>query len=421
MNSTTTAATACQVQSGDCYGAQAPHRVRGDGAPPSEAPEATPSVPQSKTETQPVIVNRAPGAKKSSTQSPAAPLNASVPSANSPSTRSPSYIRRQRAIALVVAGVLALIVSAGGAWYWQQARAWVKTDNAYVSAHIHTVSARVSGTIQQVLVEENQTVEAGSLLARFDARDFEVAREQAAARLAQARAQVQQAEAQIAQAQAQIQTFQARANKAKQDFARAQSLFEGSAGAISHQEYDLASAEYEAAKAALDGAQAAQQSAFALASAARAQEQVAQAALKDADLQLSYTELRAPTAGRIGRKNLETGNRVQPGQALLALVQSEVWVTANFKETQLARMQPGQTARIRLDAFPGREFAGKLESFSPASGAQFALLPPDNATGNFTRIVQRIPVRIVFTGPNLGDCGGRIVPGMSTLVEIKVR
>jgi len=184
---------------------------------------------------------------------------------------------------------------------------------------------------------------------------------------------------------------------------------------------DAAQAGADAAQAALAAAKSALQSAEAAAVAAQAQEKVAEATLKDADLQLSYTEVLAPAAGRIGKKNLETGNRVQPGQALLALVQPDAWVVANFKETQLARVKPGQPVRLHVDAFPGRVFAGRVESLAPASGAQFALLPPDNATGNFTRIVQRVPVRITFDSQSVGDCEGRLVPGMSAVAQIKVR
>jgi membrane fusion protein, multidrug efflux system len=272
-----------------------------------------------------------------------------------------------------------------------------------------------------VLVEENQVVEAGKLLARLDARDFEVKRQQGLAQVAQAQAQLQQAKAQIAQARAQVTREQAQATKAKQDFARAKALFQGVAGAISRQEFDAAQAGADAAQAALLAAEAALESTGALAVAAQAQEKVAQANLQEAELQLSYTDILAPAAGRIGKKNLETGNRVQPGQALLALVQPDVWVTANFKETQLDHLKPGQPVRLRLDAFPGRMFTGRVQSLAPASGAQFALLPPDNATGNFTRIVQRVPVKIVLDHQSTRDCQGRIVPGMSAVVQIRVR
>jgi membrane fusion protein (multidrug efflux system) len=317
------------------------------------------------------------------------------------------------------------VVTTAAAWsgyrWVDYIRTWVKTDNAFVAAHIHQVSSRVAGTVSEVLVEENEVVEAGKILARLDARDFEVKHQQALAQVAQANAYLQQAEAQVAQARAGETREQAQATKAQQDLERAKALSHGAHGAISKQEFDAAQAAADTAQATLKVAGSAVQSAEAATSAARAQQQVAQANLKDAELQLSYTDIRAPAAGRIGRKNLETGNRVQPGQALLALVRPDVWVTANFKETQLARMKPGQPVRLRVDAVPGRAFSGHVESLAPASGSQFALLPPDNATGNFIKIVQRVPVRIAVDSAGTGDCQGRMVPGMSAVVEVKVR
>jgi membrane fusion protein (multidrug efflux system) len=314
----------------------------------------------------------------------------------------------------------ALVIYAGYRW-WTSALTWVKTDNAFVAAHIHTVSARVAGTVKEVLVEENQAVASGAVLARLDRSDFEVKRQQALAQVAQAKAQSQRAEAQISQARADIAREQAGATKASQDLQRAQTLYQGATGAISKQEFDQAKSESDAADARLQAARSALASATAQAGAAQAEEQVAQANLQDAELQLSYTEITAPAAGRIGKKNLETGNRVQPGQALLALVQPDVWVTANFKETQLARLKPGQFVYVEVDALPARVLKGKVDSLSPASGAQFALLPPDNATGNFTKIVQRVPVKIVLDPQTLSGCEDRIVPGMSAVVEVKVR
>ncbi len=336
-----------------------------------------------------------------------------------PAEPGPRRAGRRLALTMLAGVLLVASVFVGYRW-WRYASTWVSTDNAYVAAHIHTVSPRVAGTVEEVLVDENQPVAAGALLARLDPRDLEVRRQQALAQVAQARAQLQQAEANIAQARAQVSREQARATKAQQDSTRAKSLYEGSAGAISRQEFDQAQAEAQAADAALAGARSALDSAAAAATAAQAQEKVALAAQQDAELQLSYTSLVAPAAGRIGKKNLETGNRVHPGQAVLALVEPEAWVTANFKETQLARMKPGQPAKVRVDAFPGRMFSGKLDSLSPASGAQFALLPPDNATGNFTKIVQRVPVKIVLDAASLQDCADRLAPGMSAVVEVRV-
>ena len=320
--------------------------------------------------------------------------------------------------------LLAAAVTTAAAWsayrWWEYTRIWVKTDNAYVAAHIHQVSSRVAGTVSEVLIEENQVVTAGQLLARLDARDFEVKRQQALALLAQSRAQVQQAQARIAQAQSEVTREQVRATKAQQDLERAKQLSQGVNAAISQQEFDTAQALADGALAGLQAAKSALQSAEAATGAAEAQVKVAEANVKEAELQLSYTDIHAPTAGRIGKKNLETGNRVQPGQALLALVQPDVWVTANFKETQLDRVRPGQLVRVRVDAFSGGVLMGRVESIAPASGAQFALLPPDNATGNFTKITQRVPVKIIFDSQSAGYLQGLLVPGLSVIAEVKV-
>jgi membrane fusion protein, multidrug efflux system len=322
---------------------------------------------------------------------------------------------------ILQATVALTLVAIPVAWYLNHARAWVRTDNAYLAAHIHTISSRLAGTIAEVRVTDNQAVSAGSLLARLDAKDFEVACKQAQAQLAGARARRLEAAARIDQARAQVAREQARATKAQNDFSRANSLFEGGSGAISKQELDLARSDTDAAQAALEAANSGQKSADASANEAHALEQAAEAGLADAELQLSYANLVAPADGRIGKKNLEIGNRVQPGQALLALVQPDIWVLANFKETQLASLRPGQSVRILVDAFPGHKFVGTVESLSPASGSEFALLPPDNATGNFTRIVQRVPVKIVLDRASLGNYSGRLVAGMSAQVEVKVR
>ena len=340
--------------------------------------------------------------------------------ASRPTARSTPHSSHRVALAL-----LGAVVTTTTAWsayrWWDYARTWVKTDNAYVAAHIHQVSSRVAGTVSEVLVDENQAVVAGQVVARLDARDLEVRRQQTLAQLAQAQAQVQQARARIAQARSEITREQAHTTKAQQDLERAKALSQHGNEAISRQEFDAAQAAADAAQAALAAAGSALQSAEAAAVAAQAQEKVTETNLRDAELQLSYTDVLAPAAGRIGKKNLETGNRVQPGQALLALVQPDVWVAANFKETQLSRVKSGQRVRLRMDAFPDRALAGTVESLAPASGAQFALLPPDNATGNFTKIVQRVCVKITLDSQSERDCEGRLVPGMSAVVEVRVR
>lgn len=300
-----------------------------------------------------------------------------------------------------------VLIGYGGYRWWLHAQAWVATDNAYVAGHIHQASPRIAGTVTEVLVSENQVVTAGQVLARLDPADLQVRREQM-------RAAQTQSEAQLNQAHARVRGEEAAATKAQLDFDRADQLSHEANSVISKQELDNA-------RAALATAQAAVAAARAQATSAVAQVQVAAANLKDVELQLTYTDITAPAAGRIGRKNVETGNRVQPGQALLAIVAPEIWVVANFKETQLTHLRPGQAVKLSVDTFPGYVFAGRVESVAPASGAQFALLPPDNATGNFTKIVQRVPVKIVFADAALQTFSDRIVPGMSAMVKVNVR
>lgn len=323
-------------------------------------------------------------------------------------TRVPQKTYRSKRIKLSFAiSTAALLLVAMGLRWWGYLQTWESTDNAYVSGHVHTISSRIAGNVLDVLVNDNQEVVAGEVLALLDTRDFEVRR-------VQAHALVSQADAQIAQAKAQVAREEAILARAERDFHRAEELIHAASGAISQQEFDNDKAAFETAKASLAATEAAS-------TAALAQREVAAANLADAELQLSYTKIVAPATGRIGRKNVEKGNHVQPGQALLALVQPEIWVTANFKETQLRRLHAGQSVRLDIDGFPGQDFFGKVESISPASGAEFALLPPDNATGNFTKIVQRVPVKIVFDSKSLQAPGVGIVPGMSVVARVRVR
>ncbi len=279
----------------------------------------------------------------------------------------------------------------------------------------------------------------------------------AAAAIASAQSAVRAVQAAVPIAQAQLQQAEANLTKAKLDYTRYQSLRQE--GAISQQQLEAAKATYEVNLATRAAAR--QGIAQAQANLAQAQETVtrtragllqsqgtvqqakvgqvqtqinrnqyaaaltavtqAKAALANAQLQLSYTTLRAPVSGRIGKRSVEVGQRVQPGQQLMALVENQVWISANFKETQLARMQPGQSVEIKVDAFGDHPFKGHVDSLAPASGAQFSLLPPDNATGNFTKIVQRIPVKIFLEADSLKGYEQRLVPGMSADVRVQVK
>ncbi|MEH2396432.1 HlyD family secretion protein [Nostoc sp.] len=215
--------------------------------------------------------------------------------------------------------------------------------------------------------------------------------EQAQAKLASAKVGVAKAQSQLAQAQENVTNAQAKLAASKGG------LQQATAGG---QDTTVKRGQYEAAKAAIAQSEA---------------------SLKDAQLQLSYTNVTAPSAGRVGRKNVEIGNRVAAGAPLMAIVDNNYWVVANFKETQLEKMRPGEPVEIKLDTFPHHTFIGRVDSVSPASGAQFALLPPDNATGNFTKIVQRIPVKIVFDQKSIQGYESRITPGMSAEVAVEVK
>ena len=236
------------------------------------------------------------------------------------------------------------------------------THDAYITGHIHIIPSRLSGTVIAVRVDDNQMVHQGDVLVELDPTDYQV---------------------QVDEARADYDT-------AKANLARAQTLL--ATGAVSKQDFDT----YDSAS------------------------EVAAAKLKNAEDQLAYCTIRAPSDGRIGSKTVETGNRINAGSALMAVVE-DVWVTANFKETQLGDMRPGQPAEIAIDAIPGKTFRGVVDSWSPGTGSTFALLPPDNATGNFTKIVQRVPVKIRFDPDSIRGYENRIVPGLSCEPSVLLR
>ncbi len=349
---------------------------------------------------------------------------------------------------------LVVAVLGAGALWWtagfvHHALTFEETDDAYVNGHVHQVAPRVAGAVTEVLVDENRDVKAGQALARIDPLEYEIALHRTQAMLAQAKAEagrsraaVTQANAQVAQMQAQVEQATAQVSRAgsqldtaNTDFNRNNKLYNSDQRAIAKSEvdttkggFDAAQAALNAAKANLDGvkanvvaAQAQVESAQAALAASQATVAASEAAVRDSERELGYATITAPVDGRVGNKNVELGNRVQVGQALYALVQPDLWVVANFKETQLTRMKAGQPVDVTIDAVGGKTFAGKVDSISPATGAQFALLPPDNATGNFTKVVQRVPVKIVFAAGSVRGYEDRLRPGLSAVVNVRVR
>ncbi|HUK36174.1 MAG TPA: HlyD family secretion protein [Vicinamibacterales bacterium] len=395
--------------------------------------------------------------------------------------------------ALLLAAAVAVLVIGAGAWVWASSGSQ-STDDAQVDGHLAQIAARVGGTIQTVVVVDNQPVEAGAVLAVIDPSDFEVACERAAAELANSEAEavaartnvpitsttatsaVQTAQSAVDQAQsgiaagekeveaarARLTTAQARqreaeatAAKAARDVQRLRTLF--AKDEISQQMFDAASSGADAARAAADSAtsqiaeaehgvsiaesrlhQASaeeQRADAALKSARTAPEQVlamtarahsayarvrqARAALKQAELNLQYATVRAPIRGVVSRKSVELGQVVEPGQPLMSIIPlDDVWITANFKETQLANMRPGQRASIKVDAY-GTTFNAHIESIAAATGARFSLLPPENATGNFVKVVQRVPVKLLLEPGQ--DPQHLLRPGLSVTPTVYVR
>jgi membrane fusion protein (multidrug efflux system) len=371
------------------------------------------------------------------------------------SESSPAHHPRARRRATVtIHGRRALFAAAGlGVVVWLgrltvHAYHYVDTDDAYVTGHLHQISPQLEDRVLEVLVTENQAVKAGDVLVRLDPLEFQLAVQKSQAALEQARAQESQARAAETQADAQAAEAAARIKQATAQLAqtaaqldlarltlkRNEQLF-GKGGVISQSDLDNARSSFTAAEAAdaanranvvaaesgLGSALAAQKSAHAQIAAATANAAAAESNLRDAERKLAYATITAPATGRVGNKAVEVGNYVLPGQILLSVAGTDVWIIANFKETQLARMKAGQEVEITIDALPDRALHGRIDSLSPASGAQFALLPPDNATGNFNKVVQRIPVKITLDEASLREASDRLRLGLSAIVSVRVR
>jgi membrane fusion protein (multidrug efflux system) len=290
-----------------------------------------------------------------------------------------------------------------------------KTDDAFVEGAMSMLAPQVPGRVLEVAVDQHERVAAGQLLVRLDPADYAARVARAEAELQGARNRVAQARAAAASAAAEAQAAAIEGARAARERERVAKLFE--AGAASRQQLDAASAAHEAALARVRALELRAEAERAVLGDDAPVRQ-AEAALAEAELALAHTELRAPFDAVVGRKNVEPGAVVQPGQALLALTRADQsWVIANFKETQVGRMHVGDRAEVSIDALPGRVFAGRVASFSPATGAKYALIPPEPAAGNFTKVVQRVPVKITLDAS--GDAPA-LALGLSALVEVHV-
>jgi membrane fusion protein (multidrug efflux system) len=378
----------------------------------------------------------------------------------------PTEFRRARpARARWIAGAAALAVAGLAAWWWMRGRE--STDDARVDGRVHALAAMVGGTVLAVHVEENQPVAADDLLVEIDPRDYQLALAAAEAdlaaasaaargatdglevssaaadsRLASARSGEAAAIARLAAANAHLVAAEAEAERSAKERERLAPLVAKSE--VSKSEFDAVDTAARSAEAARDAAKAAVEEARrgletsradlrsaqtapqsksadrAKAEAAQARVAQAQAAVDKAKLDLERTRITAPVAGVVGRRGVEVGDRVAPGQAILGLVGTDrVWIVANFKESQLERMRVGQPVRIRVDAYPGEEFRGKVASIGPATQGTFSMLPAQNATGNFVKVVQRVPVRIELDAAP--DASHPLRPGLSVVPTVDVR
>lgn len=337
---------------------------------------------------------------------------------------------RGRTVIRALAGLLFATSAAGAGYlYWDYGRHFETTDDAFIAARQFAIAPKVTGYLDAVPVSDNQHVLAGDVLARIDDRDYRVAVDQAQAQVAGARASIENIDAQtkvqdaqIASAQAQLEQAQAGLVFAQQQASRYQDLMKTGAGTVQNaQQYDSQLRQQQAsvtsAQAALEVAKRQVQSLKAQRESAVASLAQSQAQLAQAQLNLSYTSLKAAQAGRVANLTGAVGQYAQPGTALAMFVPDDIWVTANFKESQLDAMRPGEPVALAIDAYPGRKIRGHVASIQPGSGTAFSLLPAQNATGNYVKIVQRVPVKIVLDNPPSEVAIG---PGLSVVPTVRV-
>ena len=303
---------------------------------------------------------------------------------------------------VIVPSVTAIIFLIFGIYFTIHSIFYQSTDDAFVEGHIVSIAPRVEGPVLKLLIDDNQLVKKGDLLLEIDPKDYEVKLQQAKAKLEEAKASLVRTENQVTKSLSDLEF-------AQNDYERYSKMFEK--GIASKQDYDSSLNK-------LTSAQSGSNAAKAMYDEISASIKRLEAEVEQDELNLSYTKIYAPEEGLITNRSVEQGNYVQVAQPMFAIVPEKMWVVANFKETQLANMKPGQPVEIKVDTYRGKKFQGKVDSIQRASGAKASLFPPENAVGSYVKIVQRVPVKIVFT-EDISKYN--IVPGMSVVPEVKVK
>jgi membrane fusion protein, multidrug efflux system len=383
-------------------------RERGPSAEETRSPERAPEQkPESK------------GVNKTSDSPPTAP-------------EKPSMLDRLREhwLFAIVAACVLLAALIGGVVYWLEVRDYESTDDAFIAARSFSVAPKVGGYLVDVPVTDNQHVNAGDLLARIDDRDYRIAVDQAEGQVAGAQANIANIEAQIASQQAQIEQARAQFSQAEaqlqfaqQEAARAEDLLQKGAGTLQRQQQTKSDLEAQQAnttraKTAVTVAELGIKPLQAQRDSAKASLQQAEAQRDQARLNLDYTNMTAAQSGHVVKLSGAKGTYATAGQSVMMFVPDEIWIVANYKETQLRHMRPGQPVEFRIDAYPGRKLTGRVDSVQTGSGTAFSLLPAENATGNYVKVVQRVPVKIVV---DHWPADIPVGPGMSVVPWTKVR
>jgi membrane fusion protein (multidrug efflux system) len=297
--------------------------------------------------------------------------------------------------AFMIVGAVVLVGLIAGYFYSEYRKTHIATDDAFIDGNIHTIAAKIGGTVKKIHVTDNQPVKQGDLLLEIDPADYSVRFREASSVVGAEKAKLDEAGTKIAAAKANLELQRANLKLAEIEKARSENLYQKEV--IPRDRYDRAMTAYEVSVAQVKAAEEQLRSAEAQKSTQASTIKQKEAAAALAELNYQYTKIYAPVDGYITKKSVQTGNQIQPGQPLMAVVALEdIWVTANFKETQMENIRPGQAVRIKVDSYPGKVFTGEVDSIMAGTGVTFSLFPPENATGNYVKVVQRIPVKIVL-------------------------